>query len=489
VTEEGWPDFTNQPNQTVLNRNTLIEMKITGTLARTRSALPSRTELHEQGKALRSKCSRGSLAGWSARNRRVDPVKLLEDSNDGRVPELVPIRFGRMLQSPFTFFRGAAGIMAADLAAAPSTGIRVQACGDCHLLNFGAYATPERRLVGDINDFDETLPAPWEWDVLRLATSFVIASRNNRFSSGHARDAARACVRSYREHMAEFAEMRALEVWFASIDIETVMETFGEADVRKRLKKRVAKAAKREVVEEDFPKLVSAKGGKPTIRDNPPLIYHNLTRERAPEYRSNITHALGEYRGTLEEDRRVLLDRYELRDVAAKVVGVGSVGTLCAIALLMAGEDDPLFLQVKEARRSVLEPYAGASQYSHRGRRVVVGQRLMQSASDLFLGWTSGDKGRHFYVRELRDMKLKPLVELFTPPTMQEFAMLCGWTLARAHARSGQPALISGYLGKSNQFDKAVADFAVAYADQNERDYDSLVKAARKGKIEAYVER
>jgi uncharacterized protein (DUF2252 family) len=448
--------------------------------------MPSRKEILAKGKSLRERCPRRSHGEFRPTRNRFDPLALLEASNKGRVPELIPIRWGRMLQSPFTFFRGAAAVMAADLAKTPSTGLHVQACGDCHLLNFGGFATPERRLAFDINDFDETLPAPWEWDLKRLAVSFVIAARNNDFSKGDARDAAQASVRSYRKRMIDFAGQRALDVWYARIDLDKIVDDFGDPETRRRLRKRIAKAAQRDVVEDDYPKMVAHNGGRPVIRDNPPLIYHwsHLPTSFGPALQKTVAA----YRATLPEDRRVLLDRYRLVDLAAKVVGVGSVGTRCGVALFAAGDDDPLFLQVKEARRSVFEPYVGASPYANRGQRVVIGQRLMQAASDLFLGWAIGPQGTHFYVRQLRDMKLKPLTELFTPLTMREYAKTCGWALARAHARSGSPGMIAGYLGKSEAFDEALADFAVAYADQNERDWEALRKAVRDGRIKVQAE-
>jgi uncharacterized protein (DUF2252 family) len=440
-------------------------------------------ELAAEGRALRERCPRSSHASWSPPADRPDPLALIEESNQGRVPELVPIRYGRMLASPFAFFRGTPAVMAADLARTPTTGVRVQACGDCHLLNFGGFATPERRLLFDIDDFDETLPAPWEWDVKRLATSFVVAGRANRFQQSEAHAAALACVRSYRLRMHELAGMRALDVWYARIDVRAVEALIREAGARKRLQRRVREAYRREVVEKSFPKLLEVAAGKPRIRDVPPLVYHRPEDEGAA-FEARMAQALAEYRETLPYERRQLLDRYRLTDVAIKVVGVGSVGTLCAVVLLMAGPDDPLFLQVKEARRSVLEPYAGESPFADRGERVVTGQRSMQSASDLFLGWTRGALGRHFYVRQLRDVKLKPLVEAFSPETMARYGELCGWALARAHARSGSSALITGYLGKGVRFDEAVAEFALAYADQNERDYRLLGEAARSGRIE-----
>jgi uncharacterized protein (DUF2252 family) len=389
-----------------------------------------------------------------------------------------------MMQTPFTFYRGAALNMAADLGSTPATGLQVQACGDAHLLNFGVFATPERREIFDINDLDETLPAPWEWDVKRLAASFVLACRNNGFSEDCARDAVLSCVRSYRERMAEFSEMRVLDVWYARMDIADLIPTIKDAQTRKRFQKRLKAARNRSVLEHDFPKLAEVVGRLPTIKDNPPLIYH-WRKHGHGEFFAGVKTAFARYRETMQEDRRRLLDRYELHDVAIKVVGVGSVGTWCGILLLLASEQDPLFLQVKEARSSVLEAYAGKSIYANHGQRVVNGYRLMQSASDLFLGWAVGPKGRHCYIRQLKDMKIGMLVEAFSRSVMMQYAELCGWTLAHAHARSGEPAKISGYLGKSDIFDKAVADFSIAYADQNERDHKILVKAVREGRLEA----
>jgi uncharacterized protein (DUF2252 family) len=446
----------------------------------------SREQLYEKGKALRDSCSRASHAEWKPPADRVDPIELLEASNKGRLPELIPVRYGRMIPSPFVFYRGAAAIMAADLAHTPVTGIRVQCCGDAHLMNFGVFATPERREIFDINDFDETLPAPWEWDVKRLATSFLIASRSNGFSKAEARKTALTCVRSYRKRMIEFGQMRMLDVWYARLDVEAILMSVKDDEAQKRLKRRVQKAEASEVLESDFPKLVTLEKGEPTIRDNPPLIYH-LREQALPEFEAKVADAFKGYRESLPEERRVLVDRYQIKDFATKVVGVGSVGTFCAIMLTMADVDDPLFLQVKEAGSSVLEPYAGKSIYENHGQRVVTGLRLMQSASDLFLGWTKGRDGRHFYVRQLHDMKIKTLVELFTAKVMLQYAEYCGWALERAHARTGQPALIAGYLGKGDEFDEALADFAMSYAQQNERDFDALVQAARKGRIEVYT--
>lgn len=409
------------------------------------------------------------------------------ESSKGRIRELVPIRYGRMMVSPFTFYRGTANIMAADLASMPSTGIRAQLCGDCHLLNLGGFATPERRLIFDMNDFDETLPGPWEWDVKRLAASFVMAARSNGFAKSDQRDAAESCARSYREHMAEYAEMRALDVWYEALDVNKVMASLNDKVTRARLQKRIQKEEARAVSEHDFPVLAEAKGGSFVIKDNPPLIYHHQLLKLA-DNRENIQRGFAQYRETLPADRKVLLDRYRLMDFALKVVGVGSVGTLCAIGLLMAEDDDPLFLQVKEAGPSVLEPYAGKSVYENHGERVVMGQRLMQSSSDIFLGWTEGKGGRHFYLRQLRDMKTKVLVEVFNPKAMVDYATLCGWTLARAHAKSSDAAMIAGYLGKSDAFDRAITQFSELYANQAEIDHAEFMQAIRKGEIEVEVE-
>jgi uncharacterized protein (DUF2252 family) len=386
-----------------------------------------------------------------------------------------------MMESPFTFYRGAALNMADDLSTTPITGLRVQACGDCHLLNLGFFATPERREIFDINDLDETLPAPWEWDVKRLAASFVLACRSNGFSERCGRDAALSCVRSYREHMAEFSQMSVLDVWYAHIDTESVLSMVKSDQTRKRSKARFAKARKSSVLEHDFPKLAEVVGQLPRIKDNVPLIYH---LGKGEEFAAEVRAAFARYKGTLEADRRLLLDHYQLRDIAIKVVGVGSVGTWCGILLLLASGRDPLFLQFKEARSSVLEAYAGHSIFRNHGQRIVNGYRLMQSASDIFLGWAVGPTGRHFYVRQLNDVKIKVLVELFNPGTMRQYAELCGWTLATAHARSGKPSKISGYMGASDKFDEAVADFCIAYADQSERDHNRLRKAVREGRLE-----
>lgn len=433
------------------------------------------------GKEHRKRVPRSRHAVWKAPRNRPDRVDLLIESSEGRVPELVPIRYARMLQSPFAFYRGAAAIMAADLAGTPTTGHHVQSCGDCHLVNFGGFATAERQLIFDINDFDETSPAPWEWDVKRLAASFVVAGRNNQLAANDSRTAAVAAVRSYREHVLEYAQMPVLETWYANVELHSMIENFADPDMRRRYRRVLRKEKARSSLNE-FPRLAQRVGDRQVIKDDPPLIYH-LDRSFDPQLEKIIQELLGRYRASLPHYRRVLFDRFRFADLAIKVVGVGSVGTMCAIALFVAGENDPLFLQIKEARRSVLEPYAGKSAFPNRGQRVVVGQRLMQAATDTFLGWTQGRRGRHYYVRQLRDVKVKPEVEAMAASHLRNYALLCGWALARAHARSADAALLAGYLGKGDAVDEAIGDFAVAYADQNESDYAALQAAVRKGRL------
>jgi hypothetical protein len=402
------------------------------------------------------------------------------------MPELLPLRHGRMVRSAFTFYRGSALAMAADLASTPVSGIRVQCCGDAHLCNFGGFATPERRVIFAINDLDETLPAPWEWDVKRLATSFVVACRDNGLSEGIAKDVALDCVRSYRESMAEFSEMKTLEVWYQSLPAEALVEGIADPGIRDRVMKRIEKERGKTAAEDLFPKLVEHEGEEPVIKDQLPTIFH---AEGYPpgEVQRVVRDALVGYRASLPTAYGALLDRYELRDAAIKVVGIGSVGTACWVLLFSAGEGDPLFLQVKEARTSVLEPYAGASVFKNHGQRVVDGYRLMQPASDMFLGWTAGPK-RDYFVRQLRDMKLSARVEIFGRLDMEIYAGWCGRALALAHARSGPSAVLSGYMGKSDTFDQAIKAFAVAYADQNESDHAALALAVKKKKVEAVFE-
>ena len=434
-----------------------------------------------QGKALRERVSRTSHAEWSAPSARPDPIKVLRHSGRGRLPELLPIRYGRMRQSPFAFFRGSAAVMAWDLSKTPATGIRVQACGDCHVANFGGFASPERQLLFDINDFDETLPAPWEWDVKRLAASVVLASRELGMGGGRCGDAVLTMAESYRQHMREYAQMRALEVWYSHMDAEVFIEEAKRVAARKRWQ-QVEEQARLQTAEHILPKIADVINGRTRIVDHPPLVYHPRASELMRKHVTQMFHC---YRETLPGDRRVILDRYHIIDVARKVVGVGSVGTRCDVALLMASEHDPMLLQFKEALPSVLEPYAGKSRYANHGERVVTGQRMLQSASDVFLGWTRDDKGRDYYFRQLRDMKMKIDLANMTKDAWLEYVEICGWTLARAHARTGDAALIGGYLGKNDAFDSALAKFAASYADQAERDHATLVKAIRAGRLKA----
>jgi uncharacterized protein (DUF2252 family) len=438
-----------------------------------------------EGKALRNRIPREQHARWNEIRARRDTIDLLCASDTGRMKKLIPIRYGRMLPSPFTFFRGAAAVMAADLARMPTTELRVQACGDCHLLNFGGFATPERSIIFDINDFDETAPAPWEWDVKRLVASIVLAARTNGISDQKGRDCAVNCARSYREHMREFVKMDPLAIWYAETRASDFIESLPKA-LQRSAKRRIGNEASRSGSELDFPRLAGSVAGQIRITDQPPLIFHPRATG-APEGEATLERLLHTYRQSLVEDRRTLLDRYRLVDVAIKVVGVGSVGRRCWIALMMSEGNHPLFLQFKEAVSSVLEPYAGKSVYGHHGQRVVMGQRLMQPASDIFLGWVTAPNGRQFYVRQLHDAKIKPLVETFDAEMLDAYAQACGWVLARAHAKASEiSATISGYLGSSNDaFDTAMGKFALAYADQAERDHATLKAAVRKGEIAA----
>jgi uncharacterized protein (DUF2252 family) len=442
---------------------------------------PSIEERMSAGRALREKISRNSHAAWAAPSDRPDPVAVLRESDRGRLPELLPIRYGRMQQSPFAFFRGSAAVMAWDLARTPATGIRVQACGDCHASNFGGFASPERQLLFDINDFDETLQAPWEWDVKRLAASIVLASRELSSGGDRSEEAVQTMAKSYRERIREYAHMRALEVWYSHMDAEVFIEEATTAASRKRWE-QVEKTARLQTAEHIFPKIANVINGRTRIVDHPPLVYHPRESDVMQKHVIQMFH---HYRETLPAERRVILDRYHILDVARKVVGVGSVGTRCAVALLMAGQHDPMLLQFKEALPSVLEPYAGKSRYANHGDRVVTGQRMLQSASDVFLGWTRDEEGRSYYFRQLRDMKMKIDLENMTKGDWLEYVEICGWTLARAHARTGDAALIGGYLGKNDTFDSALAKFAASYADQADRDHATLVKAIRAGQLKA----
>jgi uncharacterized protein (DUF2252 family) len=445
------------------------------------------------GKEARAVACRSSHADWQPATDR-DPVGLLEEQAASRLPDLVPLRYGRMATSPFAFFRGAAYVMASDLADSPQSGFSVQLCGDAHLANFGGFGSPERDLLFDLNDFDETLPGPWEWDVKRLAASLAVAGRDRGIGAKQRRALVADAVGEYRGAMRQFAEMGALEVWYARLDaaaLEALRSQVGRAQ-NKQLQKTVAKARAKDSARA-FEKLAYNVNGGARIAADPPLVVpveDLLPDVEADHLQSGVREMIASYRASLPGDRRHLLDRYEYADLARKVVGVGSVGTRAWI-ILMIGRDtgDPLFLQAKEAQRSVLEPFAGPSEYDNQGQRVVEGQRLVQAASDILLGWlhTTGIDGeeRDFYVRQLWDWKGSADLERIRPRGLAVYARLCGWTLARAHARSGDALAIAGYLGSGSRFDVAIAEFAETYADQNERDHAALVQAIDDGRIAA----
>jgi uncharacterized protein (DUF2252 family) len=452
-------------------------------------------EWRARGRELRASASRSSHAQWAPPADRPDPVTVLEEQAKARVPDLIPIRYGRMIASPFAYFRGAAASMAWDLAHTPTSDIRVQACGDAHLLNFGMYAAPDRRLVFDVNDFDETLPAPFEWDVKRLAASFAVAARDNGFKDRDAHTAARLAVRSYRTKMAGYAAMRFLRVWYSRIDIDEVSRLFDAVQSKAAVRRRhrdIAQAHRRTSLKA-FLKMCDQVEGQYRIRPAHPVIVR-FPIELYPGVLEELRSAVALYQHTLDADRQEVLRRYYFGDFARKVVGVGSVGTEAFVMLLIGDRaDEPLFLQVKEAQESVLAPFAGPSEYEHQGERVVMGQRLTQAATDPFLGWTTGagTNGtalKHYYVRQLRDMKGSMSVPLMDPLQLDYYARLCGWALARAHARTGRATMISGYLGTGEVFDHAIADFAIAYADQNEQDYQRLLDAVSAGRVLATIE-
>jgi uncharacterized protein (DUF2252 family) len=500
-------------------------------------ARPSVEDRKAKGLEARDRAALSSHTKWRPAADRPDPVALLQEQDTTREPDLVPVRHGRMMVSPFTFYRGAAKIMAADLADTPVAGLEAQLCGDAHLSNFGAFASPERILMFDVNDFDETLPGPFEWDVKRMAASFEIAARNNGFSKADMRAATLASVRAYREAMATFAQMGTMDIWYAHLDEDelragirtavagTAKQEKGaknqkkadkQAKAPKKAEKRAAKQEKADREEnkaakagekraqktlakahtrdslQALSKLCELVDGNYRIVSQPPIVVP--ARDLAATYGlspDEVVPAIREqfraYRATLQDDRRHLLERFEIVDAARKVVGVGSVGTRAFIVLLQ-GRDahDPLFLQIKEATASVLEPYVGKSRYRQHGERVVQGQRMMQAASDIYLGWTKGvDIRRHFYWRQLRDMKGSAVVEAMIPLGLTYYARICGWTLARAHARSGDPVAIAEYLGTSDAFDTSITDFSQRYADQNDRDYQEFVTAVRSGRLEA----
>ena len=449
------------------------------------------------GRAARADVPRSVHAAWQPSRDRPDPIDLLEEQAGARVSELVPIRYGRMLVSPFTFYRGAAYLMAADLAKAPHTGQVAQLCGDAHLSNFGTFAAPDRRLVFSINDFDETLPGPFEWDVKRLVTSFEVAGRDRGFDTPQRTAANLAVVQSYREAMRDMAQMRTLDLWYTRLDVDDmalqVRQQMNRAQ-QKRFKRNVAKARAKDSIKA-FGKLVQTVDGQPRLVGDPPLIVpigDLLADKKSRDIQTAMEGLLRSYRRTLQGDHRHLMERFHYVDAARKVVGVGSVGTRAWIVLMVGSDDrDPLFLQAKEAQASVLEPFLGKSKHANHGQRVVSGQRLMQAASDVMLGWIRSDGidgvKRDFYIRQLWDGKGSALVDLMEPSVLTVYAKLCGWTLARAHARSGDPAAIAGYLGSTSRFDQAVTAFAERYADQNEADYAALRKAVNTGRVTAEV--
>lgn len=452
-------------------------------------------ERREAGRAARETAPRSSLGDWEPAPDRVDPVAILEEQAKSRLAELIPLRHGRMLASAFTFYRGGAGIMAADLAETPSSGLRAQLCGDAHLSNFGGYAAPDRSLVFDCNDFDETLPGPWEWDVERLAASFEIGARDRSFGRKDRRLVVRAAVREYRLVMQWLADLSNLDLWYLRIDVADAIAEFGEAigrQGRKVVESNLAKARAKDRMRA-FSKLTERVDGKLRIITQPPLIVpleDLLNARQARQADEGIRAMFDTYRKSLSSENRYLFDSYRYVHSARKVVGVGSVGTRAWVALFVGrDEGDPLFLQIKEAEASVLEPFAGRSTSRHHGRRVVEGQRLTQAAGDVLLGWMTAtgldDKNRHFYVRQLWDQKASARVDLMSPGHMTAYAKLCGATLARAHARSGDRAAIAGYLGSGKKFDEAMLRFASAYADQNELDFAAFGEAVSSGRLEA----
>jgi uncharacterized protein (DUF2252 family) len=459
---------------------------------------PSVEERRARGKQARTGTPLSAHTDWKPAPDRPDPVALLEEQDATREQDLVPVRHGRMMVSPFTFYRGAARIMAADLKDTPRAGLDAQLCGDAHLSNFGAFASPERQLLFDVNDFDETLPGPFEYDVKRMAASFTIAARNNGSTKADARAAARVSVAAYRDAMAGFAQMTTMEVWYAHLSADEITavvrkgaKTKQDDKVAKRAEKAVKKARTRDSLQA-LSKLGEFVDGRYRIVSQPPIVIPE--RELAATFGLSPTEVEREireqyrgYRATLEDDRRHLLERFQFLDLARKVVGVGSVGTRAFIVLLQGrDQQDPLFLQVKEATASVLEDHLPKSRYKNHGERVVQGQRMMQAASDIYLGWTTGgDAARHFYWRQLRDMKGSAEIETMSPSGLTTYAKVCAWTLARAHARSGDPVAIAAYLGTSDKFDRSIADFSERYADQNERDYEGFIGAIRSGKLQA----
>jgi uncharacterized protein (DUF2252 family) len=454
-----------------------------GTLPPQTHTLPLQERI-ERGRALRDRVTRRHHGVWKPSSGRRDPIEILIEQGESRLPDLLPVRYARMKPTPFTFLRGAAAVMAADLAATPNSSLTVQAAGDCHCLNFGGFATPERRLAFDINDFDETAVAPWEWDVKRLAASFVVATLNVMAKDARS-ELAQIVARSYRATMAEVAAEPVLAAWYRALTLDD-LNTAEETGISPRALRK-ADAARAHPVE------IAAIGHRgaataPHIEDSPDRTVYHPAPADAAAFRAAVDAAMVDYAESLTPERRTLLQRYRLADAAYKVVGVGAVGTLCGVLLMVSGDGETLYLQFKEATRSVLEAYAGASPYAHHGERVVRGQRLLQAASDMLLGFATGPTGRHLYVRQLRDAKIKPQLEIMTPRNFRRYAATCGEVLARAHARTADAVVLSAYLGRSAAFDEAIGAFATAYAKQAERDHEALLKALKNGRLPSVAE-
>jgi uncharacterized protein (DUF2252 family) len=438
-------------------------------------------EKYAIGKEFRSKTPRSEQATWRPPHNRSSVKKMIELSNYDRLPELVPVRHFRMTTSPFVFYRATASIMARDLSFTPSSGTIVQSCGDCHLMNFGGFATPERHIIMDINDFDETLPGPWEWDLKRLATSFALAARDKGFSKTNEEEVVMDLVLAYQNAMNEFSNMPLLDLWYLKFDLEEIVKEAKNEEAKERLAKTLTKSHK-QTHDKVFYKMTTDNMGKFSITDQPPLILHPFDLNESMEM---IHTFFDQYKTTIQPDRKLLLDQYHITDVALKVVGVGSVGTRCYIALLLNDNNEPLFIQVKEARQSVLEPYTKPCLYKHNGERIVQGQRLIQSASDIFLGWTTGPMGRQYYLRQLRDKKMSANVETMNKEILILYARLCGRVLAKAHSKTNQGAIICGYMGRGDRFAEVITEFAESYADQTEKDFDEFSKAVKSGELVA----
>ena len=452
----------------------------------TESATPA--DRKARGKEIRKTVPRSSHAVWAPPADRADPVTLITDQDTDRLQFLVPIRHYRMAESAFTFYRGTAKVMAADLAGTPATGLTSQLCGDAHLSNFGSFGTPTREQIFDTNDFDETLPGPWEWDLKRLVASFVLAGRDNEFDDADTHEITSAAVVGYQNAMAKYTTMTTLDVWYAHLTLQQIMDALPKKKDRKYAAKRATKSRSKGSMKA-LKKLAEKVDGNSRIKSDPPLIIplRDLPVEDSPdEMRRVAERSFAEYKGTLADNRRVLIDKYHIVDIALKVVGVGSVGTRCLIVLLEANDDtDPLFLQIKEATASVLEDYLPKSKYSHHGERVVRGQRLMQVSSDIFLGWSVGGAGHAFYWRQLYDMKGSADIARMSPRLLKQYAQICGWTLAHSHARAGDLFQIAGYIGSGTVFAEALTEFGYAYADQAQRDFEAFTAAIASGRIEA----